>query len=281
MDQENKIKTFGFKPSPVEIEIKDLSFTRHLGKLMSTPHKVSFYQLIWIKEGQAKYKIDFQEVCIHSNEILVISPGQICEFDTQSNYSGKLILFTNSFFSISEKDASFLHTSQIMCFINLNKIVSANAFLMDSLTTLLDDELQKAPNKFQSEISQSILRIILLEAERCINIDKPLNPNSILYKFYNSVEEHFKENRKISYYTNLLGVGEKTLTKELKERTGETPKTYIDKRIILEAKRLLVYSNLSVKEIGFSVGFEEPANFNNFFRKHIKQTPIQFRESMK
>jgi len=91
-------------------------------------------------------------------------------------------------------------------------------------------------------------------------------------KFYNAVEQHFKENRNTEFYVNLLGVNEKVLSKEMKNLTGNTPKIYIDSRIILEAKRLLSYSDLSVKEIGYELGFDEPTNFNKGTSKNPQKT---------
>ncbi|MCC8173154.1 MAG: helix-turn-helix domain-containing protein, partial [Odoribacter sp.] len=75
-----------------------------------------------------------------------------------------------------------------------------------------------------------------------------------------------------------LGIGEKTLSKEVKLLTGKTPKLYIDERLTLEAKRLLSYSLLTVKEICFELGFDEPTNFGKFFKKQTGITPVAFRK---
>ena len=282
METTAKIKTFKFKPQETEIEIKNLSFIKELPYLLGNPHKVSFYQLAWINKGSATHRVDFQDICIRENEILVISPGQICEFDISSDYSGKMILFTDSFFSVSELDTIFLHTSEVFSLVKQNRVISICPLLMNSLVNLLEEEMKNESDKFQAGISQSLLRIVLFEAERNLSSTQSHNIPSIARDFYDAVEKHFKENKKLEYYTNLLAVGEKALSKEIKQLTGETPKAYIDRRVVLEAKRLLGYSSLSVKEIGFMVGFEEPSNFNNFFRKHTQLTPIQFRnESLK
>lgn len=276
------IKTFDFKAQQTEIEVKDLSFIKDLPNLLGKPHKVSFYQLVWVNDGVAKHRVDFQYIPVKKNEILVISPGQICEFDTSSIYTGKMILFTDSFFSVSELDTIFLYTSQIFSLVKQNSVIQICPTLMENLITLLEEEMKNTADRFQSGISQSILRIILFEAERKLNTIRTDNIPSVAREFFYAVEKSFKTNKKLEYYTDLLSIGEKTLSKEIKQLTGETPKMYIDRRVILEAKRLLSYSNLSVKEIGFSLGYDEPANFNNFFRKHVQQTPIQFRnESIK
>ena len=76
-----------------------------------------------------------------------------------------------------------------------------------------------------------------------------------------------------------MAVSEKKLTKSIAATLGKSPKALIDERIVLEAKRLLVHTNSSIKEIGFDLGFDEPTNFIKYFRKHEAKTPIEFRKS--
>lgn len=281
MNKSNKtIKEYNFSPQKIEIELKDLSFIKELPKLLGHPHKVTFYQLLWLRSGKAIHRIDFKDVEINKGEVLVVAPGQVCEFDTQSEYNGWMVIFTKSFFSISEFDANFLHTSYILSPNNNNKTVAVCPNLMNNMIEVLEQEMKTDTNQIQGVISQSILRIILLEIERSTKKMHTLNTiSTIVSNFFIAVENNFKENKKLDFYIDLLAIGEKVLLKEVKEVTGVTPKSYLDKRVILEAKRLLVYSNLTVKEIGFSLGFEEPANFNNFFKKHESVTPIQFRQN--
>lgn len=69
------VKTLGFNPLPIEIEVKDLKFIKELPKLLGAPHKVTFYQLVWITEGTARFQIDFREISIKAHEIMVILPN--------------------------------------------------------------------------------------------------------------------------------------------------------------------------------------------------------------
>ncbi|MDR2920870.1 MAG: helix-turn-helix transcriptional regulator [Tannerella sp.] len=273
------IRTFEFNPLPIEIEVKDLRFAKELPKLLGQPHKATFYQFIWLTGGKATFRIDFRDIPIQSNEILIISAGQVCQFDTKSDYSGKIILFTEAFFTMTELDSNFLHTSEILNPVSLNKTVPICPQLAGNLTTLLDEELKHPVDKFQAGIAQSFLRVLLLETERQLAANYSPLTNNIGRLFYNAVEEHFKENRNTDFYVNLLGINEKALSKEVKALSGKTPKIYIDLRTILEAKRLLSYSSLSIKEVGYELGFDEPTNFNKYFRKHTGVTPVQFRDS--
>lgn len=276
----NVVKTFNFNPLPIEVEIKDLAFIKQLPRLMGNPHKVNFHQIVWLDGGSATFCIDFRDIKIRAGQLLVITAGQVCQFDIQSDYSGKMILFTESFFNISEIDSNFLYTSETFNPISLNRIISIDPDTTQ-LTNLVEQELQKPIDSFQNHIVHSYLKIVLLKMERQLSIEYPSTTQSLARKFYNTVEEHFRESRKTEYYAQLLSVSEKVLSKEVKSLIGKTPKAYIDFRTTLEAKRLLSYSSLSAKEIAFELGFDEPTNFHKYFHKYVGQTPLEFRESTK
>lgn len=273
------IRTFEFSALPIEIEVKDLKFIKELPKLLGKPHKTTFYQLLWVTVGEAVFRIDFRDIRIKTDEVLIITSGQVCEFDTTSDYSGKIILFTSSFFTVTEQDSNFLYASEILNPVNLNRTITVCPLMINNLMSLLEEELKLSPDNYQTRIAQSYLRVILLEAERQHTSSHPPLLNSIGRKFYNAVERYFKENRNTEYYVRMLGVNEKVLSKEIKMLTGKTPKAYIDSRVTLEAKRLLSYSSLSVKEIGGKLGFDEPSNFNKYFRRQTNLTPVEFRDS--
>jgi AraC-like DNA-binding protein len=77
-----------------------------------------------------------------------------------------------------------------------------------------------------------------------------------------------------------MNISSKILNVATSQIVGSSPKKMIIERIILEAKRLLFQTNHSTKEISFLLGFEEPTNFNKFFKKHTYITPIKFKEGL-
>jgi AraC-like DNA-binding protein len=275
------MRTFEFKPLPVEIEVKDLSFAKEFPKLLGRPHKAIFYQIIWITRGKAMFRIDFREIVVSAGELLIISSGQVCEFDTKSDYSGRIILFTSTFLMMTELDSGFLHTAEILNPFSLNKTVPVCPQLTENLIALLAEELKRPTDSFQTGIAQSYLRVILFEAERQIGASYPPVKNTIGRRFYDAVEQHFRESRSVGFYAGLLGISENTLYRTMKRLAGNTPKGYIDSRLLLEAKRLLSYSGFSVKEISLVLGFDEPTNFSKYFHKHAGIPPTQFRDSLK
>lgn len=272
------ITTFDFKASAIEIEVKNLDFIKALPHILGKPHKARFYQVIYIEEGEFTCFIDFKQITLKANELLFISIGQVCEYDILNEYKGRLILFTEAFFSTTEQDAKFLYTSEILSPISTNQVIEIQQSVVKPLLILLEGELTKEIDTFQAIITQNYLRIILLESERQLKTTTcEFTQSNIIRDFYNLLELHFKSNRNTNFYCELLGVSEKALSKQLKVTIGNTPKVSIDARVVLEAKRLLSYSPLSIKEIGYELGFEEPTNFNKYFKKHTNQTPNDFR----
>ncbi len=278
------IKEYGFKPGlPIEVEVKPLSDVGKAPWLFRGPSKATFYQIIWITEGSAVFDIDFRQVNAKAGELFIISVNQVYGFDLTGGYDGKMILFTNTFFSQSDIDGSFLHTSEVLNPNNLNRIIRLDNEKLASIVDIMENELRLPTDQFQPYIAHSLLRTILLEAERIItSSESPMfqkRESTVGRRFCDEVEKHFRYNRKSEYYQDILAVTEKLLAKEVRQLTGKTPKNYIDARIILEAKRLLSYSDSTVKEISIELGFDEPTNFNKFFRKHTGISPVLFRKS--
>ncbi|MEL7020281.1 MAG: helix-turn-helix transcriptional regulator, partial [Bacteroidota bacterium] len=107
------------------------------------------------------------------------------------------------------------------------------------------------------------------------------NPSiCILRDFKKLAEEKFKIWHKVSDYATELHISAKHLSKTLKNLTGKLAKDHIQDRLTLEAKRLLLHTNLSVKEVGYEIGFEEPLHFSSFFKKRVGIAPSKFRRGV-
>ncbi|MCD7935465.1 MAG: AraC family transcriptional regulator [Tannerellaceae bacterium] len=280
------IKAYGFKKSlPIEVEVKDLADVKKAPSLFRGPARADFYQIIWLTKGTATFDIDFRKITIKAGEVFLISANQVYGFDTTSTYEGKMILFTSSFFTQTELDARMLHTSELLNPVNLNRIVCPPENFITSITSILENEVNQPIDFFQPYIAQNLLSAILLMCERILTQNlSPLfrrDDLTVARKFSDEVEKYFKTEHFVSFYQDEMAINEKQLAQEVKKMTGQTPKNYIDTRLILEAKRLLTYSTKNIKEISQELGFEEPTNFNKFFRKHLGITPVTFRKKEK
>jgi AraC-like DNA-binding protein len=98
-----------------------------------------------------------------------------------------------------------------------------------------------------------------------------------LRNFSKLVEQHYKTHHRVADYAELLFVTPKNLSKKIGLISKSSPNEIIKDRIILESKRLLVHTTMTVKEIAYSLNYEDDAYFNRFFTKHTGLSPVSFR----
>ena len=145
-------------------------------------------------------------------------------------------------------------------------------------------ELEVEQNhQFKNQSIGAWLKLFLIN---CNNYcDKPLElhkneqGNHILKSFKNQVDTHYKKQHSTSFYAQNLNISTDHLNRVVKSLIGKTAKDYIQSRISISAKRMLYFSGLSNKEIGYELGFKEPAHFSSFFKKCTGQTPSAFKEN--
>ena len=133
--------------------------------------------------------------------------------------------------------------------------------------------------RLSAELLRQLLAVALLRVARL-----PRAPGSgsaevseVFRAFQREVERSFAATRDVQYYAARLGYAPRTLTRACLAATGTTAKQFLDARVTLEAKRLLVHTDQAVAAIGRDVGFSEPTNFGKFFAREAGMTPGAFR----
>lgn len=280
---------YDFKPGlPIEFEVVSLRDLYNLHKeLMTSPHRTGFYHVLWFQKGITKHLVDFKQVTIEPNTILFLNKDIVHHFDAKGNFDGKAIMFTDSFFCKTEADTKYLRNSILfndLFSVSMIKLKEIKAF--EDLFALIIDESANENDVFHSDIIRNLLHNLLLKSERIrrtqdfSEVKKDTNLDYVMM-FKDLLEKEFRNKKQVSNYTDELIVSAKRLNQATSKVLGKSPKELIDERVMLEAKRLLVYTNESVKEIGFELGFEEPTNFIKYFRKHSDITPVEFREQFR
>jgi AraC family transcriptional regulator, transcriptional activator of pobA len=281
------IKKYQFKPGlPIEFELLQLQELYKHNKIeLTSAHRTGFYHIFWFRKGNLTHVVDFKPVKIRPNSLLFLNKDTVQRFDSKATIDGACILFTDSFFCKSDEDTKFLRSS--ILFNNLFAVsqiqLSQQSTLFSSILDLMKAELQHAKDQSQPDILKNLLHNFFLLAERELRkqgfteVKKGPDLDYVLL-FKDLLETSYKTQKQVSSYAEQLRVTEKRLNQATSKVLGKSPKEMIDDRVLLEAKRLLVHTNESAKEIGFALGFEEPTNFIKYFRKHINVTPVEFRE---
>ncbi|MCC6726443.1 MAG: AraC family transcriptional regulator [Saprospiraceae bacterium] len=289
MNKDNKtINRYNFNAAlPFEIEVKPLHVLHgtHQG-LFTTPHRINFYDVIWFQKGNPVCVVDFKRIEVKPNSLLFINKNQVHFYEDFNDCDGWVLLFTDTFFSKSVLETRFL--SETVLFNDLLNVpyfeLNVGDNTLPDLFVAIQNELKTDNDPSKYLILQNLLFVFLLQAERAyrkhgmFEIKKGVDLE-IAIMFRDLVDKHFAQQRGVHFYASQLNATEKVLQRSTAHVFGKSPKEYINERLVLEAKRLLLHSQSNTKEIAFDLGFDEPTNFIKYFRKYTGKTPIEFRET--
>lgn len=277
----NDIKTYNYKSTFLLRVIEfDNACVIHESDLIDT------YNIYWIKEGKGTYLVDFKSYTFNNNTLLFLSPGQVFSVQSEKINQAYVLSFVSDFYCIETHDKEIACNGVLFNAVNDNPFVSANekdALKLDLVINQLMDEF-KNQEKAQHDMLQLYLKQFIIHSVRIKNdVEYKINEDSsVLIKNFNVIlEQNFKTTHSVSVYAERLGVSPKTLSKHFQNKKSLSPSALIKNRLILEAKRQLIYSDNSVKQVAFSLGFNDSAYFTRFFKKLVHKSPLQFKKDYK
>lgn len=137
-------------------------------------------------------------------------------------------------------------------------------------------------DNIQGEMLRMLLKRLIIKITRLVKkeaIPTEFNDNQIelIRKFNFLVDMHYKEMKSVSEYADMLYRSPKTLSNLFSKYNQKSPSKIIQDRIVLEAKRLLQYTDLSISEIAYELGYREIQPFNKVFKKNYGKSPSEYR----
>ena len=243
------------------------------------------YKVLWSRDKPVNLKIDDYQLSLHKNEVIFCTPLNVIEVPID-NEGLLAFVFNKQFFCIQTHDDQvschgflFFGSSQPQVI----KLCESDEKQFELMRELFLNDLS-IKDHLQGEMLRSLLKRLLIISTRLLKNDLPDaslgKPQMDLIREYNIlVEKHFKEFHKVKEYANLLHKSPKTLSNLFSKHINKSPLNVINERIILEAKRLLLYSDLSNDEIGTELGYKDASHFSKFFKKHVGINPSVFKKS--
>lgn len=259
-------------------------YTQRKGQADS-PHRHDYYTVLLIKKAQGKHLIDFESYSLNDLQIYFITPGQVHQVVEETMSIGYTMVFSIEFLIQNNIPISFINDLNLFNNYNQNPPLDLPLDQLDGLTYYCEEMIayQRKNHKFKTAATGALLKLFLISCNqfctRPIEQTQQLEAgNAILKNFKNLVDEHYLTWHHTSDYANALNITPDHLNRTIKSLIGKTAKNYIQSRITIAAKRLLYFSSLSAKEIGYQLGFSEPANFSAFFKKNTSLSPSQFKK---
>jgi AraC family transcriptional regulator, transcriptional activator of pobA len=289
--ENNKIYSFDLMhngaPTPFVIKTME-EVDKALGGISDRPHRHNYYSVIWSLTATGKHMIDFKEYPILPHHIFFVSPGQVHQIVTDPDPTGYVILFTPDFLERNSIRYDFISNLRLFRKSDENPPLPLSELLIGRLKPFADEMLSAfhSPKDLYSETIGAWLKLFLIECNENCSLSSETNTQkievgkTIVKNFKAIVEKHFRKWHQVKDYADALNVTPNYLNEVIKSSVQISAKDFIQDRLLLEAKRMVIFTAKSGKEIGFELGFEDPSHFSKFFKTHAGQSLQYFKENM-
>ncbi len=257
---------------------------------LSKPQRHDYYLLIWVSSGTGSHYVDFEDFKFDANTILLVSPGQVHYFHDCNNVKGWVVNFyEDSFLYEDSKYNDLIKHNVYEIFDSFQAIkICADPWKIAQLFMGLQEEIHNDEAYAHYDMVMCLLKILLIQIGRSSSVpmreikdSKTANKLIQYAKFRRVLECNYSKIHSVSGYAELMGLTHKALSGITQDVVGQNPLRVINNRIVLEAKRQLVYSSMTVKEIAYVLGFTDVSHFTKIFSASVGVAPLQFRESYK
>lgn len=266
--------------SDLGIHIRRICSRKDREKHVTYAHQDDYYNFGIIEKGSGKIVIDFNEYDLAQGDLFIIQPGQVHHVIDSTDEEGWLFLVDNSYLGDTEKqifDDFLLFASSVridrqrMC--ELTQI----ATIMEERIDRITDNLQKTTVRRLVEAMIGIIAEVLQETS-LKQVRHSRRNLEIVQSFRRLLNEHIATDRSPSHYASLLNISPVYLNEVIKKVTGSSAASYIKNEVVLRAKRLLVHTDLAIKEISDRLGIDDYAYFSRLFSKTTGVSPSVFRQ---
>jgi AraC family transcriptional activator of pobA len=244
-------------------------------------HRHTYFEIILIQDGGCNQLIDFINYPGRDYSCYIICPQQI-HLMNRNNASGTVFQFTEDRVESTELRASLrqllFYEKSAIIFEERPDLFDEIQLLINVLRTYLVRK-DETNNQVVTHLLQSIISIMLDNSDLQDNSEK--NPvKKLLIDFYLLIEVHYSENVGVQFYIDNLSTTEKKLAEATKKHTGLSPLQVIHNRVLLEAKRLMLFEDRTHKEISYQLGFDSPASFSSFIKSKTGLAPVELTKQL-
>lgn len=243
------------------------------------PHKHDFYLVVLFTRGKGTHEIDFTSYPVSRGALFFLNPGQTHTWKLSKDTEGYIFFHTRGFYDSAFtnerlRDYAFFssthHSPLLNSKISQPRILSLFKEILEEYRT--DDKL-----KFRRLLA--LIHLLYIEISRLyipVAGTRNENYNSHLYDFETLVEQNYKQVRSPAEYAQRMNITERHLNRITQASLNKTPTDIILDKIILDAKRILAHTNLSIGQVADSLGYEDYSYFSRLFKKKTGQSPKEF-----
>lgn len=239
-------------------------------------------------EGETSLTSNLQEFRLKKDSLFIFSPKHILQVQSNNRFKAHLIVIAPDFLKLINIDTKrmmplFLQFGSLPCM----ELTHAESQSLRSFISMVEQELKGSETDFSSEIIGGLIAATIYKVGDILThyltehpeVDSPIHNRAEEYfrQFTELLGEHYKHERSVGFYARQLCITPKYLTTLIKRISGKSVSEWIDNYVILEAKTLLKYSNMSVQEIAYYLNFPNQSFFGSYFKRNAGMSPSQYK----
>lgn len=248
---------------------------------LDDPGRKEFFEIVWLKNENALHTIKGAE-SMRGDWIYLIPPYRVHQLN-KAGKKGILLSFKRDFLDEDVKEflLDVFKIFNIQGEFSCLQLDAETAAQLAKVYEIMEEEYERDSTSLV--ILKALLKVFLLQLVRIKEQEftvQDINQKRV-YEFMVLLEMNYQLVRNTDFYAGKLGISSKRLNQILKEKLDKTGMQLIHDRIVLEAKRQIIHSESTIKEIAYDLGFKDRPYFSRFFKQHTGQSPEQFQNEAK
>ena len=265
-----------------------LVLTDHIADapIPQTPARMNFSLMALCQQGTATYDIDTRQQTVKPGDLLFISEGHIVNnYQASSDFSCLCILVSTAYYHSFVQNVK--NVSSLLLFSMNNPVVALTPREIEVYTNyyrVIGEKILDTRHHYQDELVKTWLLAMFYDMSNVIwrveqNEKKAQSRADIVFsRFIRLLEEHYRKERRVSWYAKQLAITPKYLSVVVREVSGQTPAHWIKYYVVNIIAQRLTQTNKTVKEISVELDFPNPSFFGRFVKEHLGCSPLEYRE---
>ena len=269
------------------VEVVALDGVEIGGARVREPHRHDYHELVWVREGEGEHRLDGATVPVAPRTLTVIGRGQVHVFASGRGLRGAVVRFGDELvYGGAERRAApgWLLAGRGGRTV---PVPAGDVAALEGVIAALGAEASLPPDARAAELEHHLVAVLLLWIERWYDASRSAarEPGDadvqLQRRFARLLESDFARHHDAAHYADALAVPPAALSRALSEVTGRSTKELITDRVMLEAARLLRFTDLAVGEVAHRAGFSDPLYFSRAFKRHAGEAPSDFRAAVR